>query len=157
VTPKVWATAFQSCGCTMGLVIEFIFANEANESSCCLQAVTNPHSNATSSEQKNWQRKRIMTKIIPFDAAHYLDSEEMIAEYLNQALLSGDSDVLLRAIADVAKARGIAQIAVDTGLGRESLYKALAVGAKPRFETIFKVLNALGLQLQATSVTASHR
>jgi probable addiction module antidote protein len=90
-----------------------------------------------------------MGKTTEFDAASYLDSEEMIAEYLNQALASGDTDLLLTAIGDVAKARGMAQIARDTGLGRESLYKAFAVGAKPRFETILKVLTALGVQMRA--------
>lgn len=90
-----------------------------------------------------------MVKIRDFDVAHYLDSEEMIAEYLNQALASGDTDLLLAAIGDVARARGMAQVAQETGLGRESLYKALTAGAKPRFDTIFKVLNALGVRMQA--------
>lgn len=90
-----------------------------------------------------------MSKTTEFDAANYLDSEEMIAEYLNQALASGDTDLLLSAIGDVARARGMAQIAQDSGLGRESLYKAFAAGAKPRFDTVFKVLQALGVRMQA--------
>ncbi len=90
-----------------------------------------------------------MVKTTEFDAASYLDSEEMIAEYLNQALASGDTDLLLSAIGDVAKARGMAQIARDTGLGRESLYKAFAAGAKPRFDTVMKVLRALGVEMHA--------
>ena len=73
----------------------------------------------------------------------------MIAEYLNQALASGDTDLLLAAIGDVARARGMAQVAQQAGLGRETLYKALTAGAKPRFDTIFKVLNALGVRMQA--------
>ncbi len=84
-----------------------------------------------------------------FEAADYLDSEEMMAEYLNQALASGDTDLLLAAIGDVARARGMAQVARDAGLGRESLYKALTVGAKPRFDTVFKVLQALGVRMYA--------
>ena len=90
-----------------------------------------------------------MVKTRDFDVAHYLDSEEMIAEYLNQALASGDTDLLLAAIGDVARARGMTQVAQEAGLGRESLYKALTAGAKPRFDTIFKVLNALGVRMQA--------
>lgn len=90
-----------------------------------------------------------MGQTTKFDAASYLDSEEMIAEFLNQALASGDIDLLLSAIGDVAKARGMAQIARDTGLGRESLYKAFAVGAKPRFDTVLKVLRALGVEMHA--------
>jgi probable addiction module antidote protein len=92
-----------------------------------------------------------MSKTTEFDASKYLDSEEMIAEYLNQALASGDADLLLLAIGDVAKARGIAQIARDTGLGRESLYKAFSAGAKPRFDTVLKVMRALGVEMHVYS------
>ncbi|CAD6527303.1 addiction module antidote protein [Paraburkholderia metrosideri] len=88
-------------------------------------------------------------KTARFDASHYLDSEEMIAEYLNAALEEGDADVLLAAIADIAKARGIAKVAADAGLGRESLYKTLAPGSKPRMDTVFKLLRALGIKLHA--------
>ncbi|WP_168789887.1 addiction module antidote protein [Paraburkholderia aromaticivorans] len=88
-------------------------------------------------------------KIARFDASDYLDSEEVIAEYLNAALEDGDADVLLAAIADIAKARGIAKVAADAGLGRESLYKTLAPGSKPRMDTVFKLLRALGVKLNA--------
>lgn len=87
------------------------------------------------------------TKFAKFDAADYLDNEETIAEYLTVALEDENPDVFLAAIADVAKARGMAAIAKSTGLGRESLYKALAPGAKPRYETIIKVLQGLGVKL----------
>ena len=93
-----------------------------------------------------------MTKPIVFDAADYLDSEEVIAEYLNVALSSEDPDLFLQAIADVAKARGIAQVAKETGLGRESLYKALAPGAKPRYDTVLKLIRALGVELHMTPI-----
>ena len=86
-------------------------------------------------------------KLTPFDAADYLDSEETIAEYLSAIMEEDDPDLLLAAIGDVAKARGMAQIARDTGLGRESLYKALQPGAKPRFDTVMKVMKALGVKL----------
>jgi len=91
-----------------------------------------------------------MKKPVVFDAADYLDSEEVIAEYLNVALASEHPDLFLQAIADVAKARGMAQLAKDTGLGRESLYKALAPGAKPRYDTVLKLIRALGVELQMT-------
>lgn len=84
-----------------------------------------------------------------FDAADYLDSDEVIAEYLNAALEDENPDVLLQAIADVAKARGMTQLARDTGLGRESLYKALTPGAKPRYDTVLKLMRALGVDLHA--------
>ena len=88
-----------------------------------------------------------MVKVSKFDAVDYLDSEEMMAEYLMAALEEENPDVFLAALSDVAKARGIAQLAKDTGLGRESLYKSLAPGAKPRFDTIMKITNALGVPL----------
>lgn len=93
-----------------------------------------------------------MTKnLTTFDAAHYLDSKEMIAEYLTQVLSDGDVDELLLAIGNIAKAKGMSQIAKETGLGRESLYKSFAEGSKPKFETVIKVLNSLGVKLQATA------
>jgi probable addiction module antidote protein len=82
-----------------------------------------------------------------FDPADYLDDDATMAEYLSAAAEDANPDVLLAAIGDVAKARGMAQIAKDTGLGRESLYKALSAGAHPRFETVNAVLRALGLKL----------
>lgn len=97
-----------------------------------------------------------MKTIHAFDAADYLDSKEVIAEYLNAALEDENPDVLLQAIADVAKARGMTQLAKDTGLGRESLYKALAPGAKPRYDTVLKLMRALGVELHTTPVHVSH-
>ncbi len=82
----------------------------------------------------------------PFDAADYLDNDEVIAEYLSAAVEDPDPDVFLAALGDVAKARGMAQIAKDAGLGRESLYKALNTGAHPRYETISAVMRALGVK-----------
>lgn len=86
-------------------------------------------------------------KLKSFDIANYLDSEEAIAEYLSQVLEDGDSDELIRSLGHIAKAKGMATIAKESGLGRESLYKALTVGSQPRFETISKVINALGLKI----------
>lgn len=91
------------------------------------------------------------SKLTPFDAAHYLDSKEMIAEYLSQVLSDGDMDELLLAIGNIAKAKGMTQIAKDTGLGRESLYKTFSQGSKPKFETVMKVLNSFGVKLKATA------
>ncbi|AIV67003.1 addiction module antidote protein [Burkholderia pseudomallei] len=88
-------------------------------------------------------------KTAPFDASNYLDSEEAIAAYINAAIEADDQDLLLLAIADVAKARGMAKVAADAGLGRESLYKALARGANPRFETVNKLMHALGVRFEA--------
>lgn len=89
-----------------------------------------------------------MTKLTPFDPADFLDNDEAIAEYLSAALEDTDPDVFLMAVRDVARAKGMAQLAKDAGLGRESLYKALSPGAKPRYDTVLKLLTALGVKLQ---------
>lgn len=94
-------------------------------------------------------KAKAKTRLIPFDAARYLDSDEAIAEYMSVVLESNDPDLLLQALSDVARAKGMAQVARDAGLGRESLYKALAPGAKPRFETVMKVARALGVKFTA--------
>jgi probable addiction module antidote protein len=93
-----------------------------------------------------------MSGLAPFDAADYLDDEETIAEYITAALEDPNPDVFLAAVRDVARARGMTQLAKDAGLGRESLYKALAPGAKPRYDTVVKLLLALGVKLSATPV-----
>ena len=90
-----------------------------------------------------------MVMVKAFDAADYLDNEHVIAEYLNAALEDENPDVFLKAISDVAKARGMTKLAQDAGLGRESLYKALSPGAKPRYDTVLKLIKALGVELHA--------
>ena len=94
--------------------------------------------------------KRNDLGLAPFDASDYLDNEETIAEYLTAALENPDPDAFLIAVRDVAKARGIAKVAADAGLGRESLYKALRPGAQPRFDTVRRLLEALGVRLDVT-------
>lgn len=91
------------------------------------------------------------TKITPFDPAEYLDNEEVIAEYLKDATESGDYEEFLSALGDVAKARGMTEIAKASGLSRESLYKAVRPGSKPQFETVDRIVHALGLKLTVTS------
>lgn len=84
-----------------------------------------------------------------FDLASYLNSDEVIAEYISAVLDEGNTHELLAALNHIAKAKGMASVAAKSGLGRESLYKALAVGAKPRFDTVLKVIRALGIRLHA--------
>lgn len=86
-----------------------------------------------------------------FDISQYLDNNEIIAEYLTQVIEEGDMDELFSAIGNIAKAKGISQISKDTGLGRESLYKTFKKGSKPRFDTVIKVLNSLGIHLKVVS------
>ncbi|MEN9707689.1 MAG: hypothetical protein RIQ68_97 [Pseudomonadota bacterium] len=87
------------------------------------------------------------TRFARFDPADYLDDLDVIAEYLTAAAEDSDPDIFIAALGDVARARGMTQISTQSGLGRESLYKALTAGAHPRFETINAVLQALGLKL----------
>jgi probable addiction module antidote protein len=94
--------------------------------------------------------------IAPFDASDYLDSEETIVEYLSAALENPDPDAFLVAVRDVAKAQGISTVAANAGLGRESLYKALKPGAQPRFDTVRRLLGALGVRLDVVSPMHTH-
>ncbi len=91
------------------------------------------------------------TTYTTFDAAEFLDNDAVIAEYLSAAAEDRNPNVFIAALGDVAKARGMAQIAKETGLGRESLYKAFSAGAHPRFETVNAVLRALGVKLAIVS------
>jgi len=89
-----------------------------------------------------------------FDIADYLDSNEMIAEYLNTVLEKGNETDIITAIGHIAKAIGMTKIAEQTGMSRPSLYKALSEGAKPQFSTIMKVLKAIGGQIQINPLSA---
>jgi len=92
-----------------------------------------------------------MPKLKPFDTSAFLDDDEVVAEYLTAALEDSNPNVFLAAVGQVAKARGMSAVAESTGLGRESLYKALTPGAKPRYDTVLKVLQGLGVKLTVTA------
>lgn len=99
--------------------------------------------------------KKIRIADLPdFDAAEYLDSEQAIAEYLTVVLEDGDAALLAAALGDIARARGMSEIAKQSGLTREALYKALRPNAHPRFDTISRVCAALGVRLVAQPVHA---
>ena len=89
------------------------------------------------------------TKTQPFDAADYLKSEDDMIAYLEAALEEDDPRVVAAALGDIARAKGMSQVARDAGLGRESLYKALSPEGNPEFGTVMKVVRALGLSLHA--------
>lgn len=86
-----------------------------------------------------------------WDAAEHLETEEDMAAYLEAALEENDPTLIAAALGDIARAKGMSQIAKQTGLGRESLYKALSAEGNPEFATVLKVIGALGLQLRAVS------
>ena len=89
-----------------------------------------------------------------WDPAEHLDTEEHMAAYLEAALEEGDPALIAAALGDIARAKGMTQVAREAGLGRESLYKALSPGGNPEFATIMKVIAALGLQLHAAPAGA---
>jgi len=97
------------------------------------------------------EQKKIETR--PWDAAEHLESEEDMAAYLDAALEDGDAALVVAALGDIARAKGMTLVARDAGLGRESLYKALSTTGNPEFATVLKVVRALGLQFH---VEAAH-
>ncbi len=97
--------------------------------------------------------KRVrVADLADFDAAPYLDSEEAIAAYLTDILAANDPALLAAALGDIARARGMSEIAKASGITREALYKALRPDAKPRFDTVNRVCAALGVKLVAQAV-----
>ena len=85
----------------------------------------------------------------PFDAVDYFENEDDMVAYLEAALEQDDARVVAAALGDIARAKGMSQVARDAGLGRESLYKALSPEGNPEFATVLKVVRALGLSLHA--------
>ena len=90
-------------------------------------------------------------KVRSFDVAEYLETEEDMVAYLEAVLEDGDPSLVVNALGTIARARGMSQIAKDTGLRRESLYKALSPDGNPEFSTVLKVVKALGLKFHAES------
>jgi probable addiction module antidote protein len=88
----------------------------------------------------------------PWDVAEHLETKEDLAAYLEAALEDGNPQLIAAALGDIARSKGMTQIARETGLGRESLYKALSPEGNPEFSTILRVFQALGLRLHVTSV-----
>jgi probable addiction module antidote protein len=93
-----------------------------------------------------------MVKISKFDAANYLKSPQAMADYLSEALATDDPEFICDALDTIARAKGMTQVAKETGLSRESLYKSLSGTTKPEFDTIRKVISSFGLRLVAEPV-----
>ena len=94
-------------------------------------------------------------KTARWDASEFLDSDEAIAAYLNAAFEDGDPGYIAAAIGHVAKAKGMSQIARQTGLTRENLYRALGDGGNPELSTMTKVMRALGMRIQVAPANPS--
>ena len=97
-------------------------------------------------------KKIKVSELQEFDAAEYLNNDEEVAAYLTTVLEENDAALLAAAIGDIARARGMSQVAKDSGIAREALYKALRPGSTPRFETISRVCAALGVRLVAQPI-----
>lgn len=95
------------------------------------------------------------TDLPEFDAAEYLDNEQEIAAYLSAILAEDDPALLAAALGDIARARGMSEIAHASGITREALYKALRPNAQPRFETVARVCKALGVTLDVRPASSS--
>lgn len=93
-------------------------------------------------------------KLRPWDSAEHLKTEEEMTLYLEACLEEGDAALIAHALGMIAKAKGMTQLARDTGLSRESLYKALSGEGNPEFATVMKVVSALGFRLHAEAVSA---
>ena len=90
-------------------------------------------------------------KLKEFDIANYLDDNKVIATYLTEILKDGDMEEFLSAIDEIARAKGMTKVSKESGLSRESLYKSFKSNAHPRFDTVLKVLNSFGIELQAVA------
>jgi probable addiction module antidote protein len=134
---------------------------EASQKEVCQEEARQRAGTGFSVEPSNFrpatklEERQMALKTFPFDAAEYLEDDEAIVEYLEEAMkiATEDSDpsFLTVALGTVARARGMSQIAKDAGLSRESLYKALGSAGNPEFGTVLKVLQALGLKLSIQS------
>ena len=98
--------------------------------------------------------KKLTTR--PFDMLNYLENEQDVELYLQVVMEDGDPALLAAALGDIARARGMTQLAKDTGLSRESLYKSLSGERAPSSDTLFKVMRALGFKLTVQPITPSH-
>ena len=94
------------------------------------------------------------TQTRPWDVVEHLKTEEDMAAYLEATLEEGDPALIAAALGDIARAKGMTQISRETGLGRESLYKALSPEGNPEFATVLRVVKALGLRLHASPAGA---
>ncbi len=98
-----------------------------------------------------------MTKTTIWDPAEYLDTPEAMAAYLEAALEEDDSALLAAALGDIARAKGMAQIAKDTGLARESLYRSLSQEGNPTLSTVLKIIASLGLKMHIEPIGVTAR
>jgi probable addiction module antidote protein len=147
---KLVGTGVSRCASTTPLATGCISSGAVILLVCCFAAVTNEARIATSHALELVQEFReddMVRKISRWDAAGTLETKEDIAAYLDAVLEDGDPDLLNAALGDIARAKGMTEIAHAAGLGRTNLYKALSPEGNPEFVTVARVLKALGLRL----------
>jgi probable addiction module antidote protein len=139
------------CGSTTVLATGCISSGAETRSSYCFVAATSEPRIVISRAPSNWHRRSkgnaMAHKTTRWDAADTLETKEDIAAYLDAVLEDGDPDLLKAALGDIARAKGMTEIAQAAGLGRANLYKALSPDGNPEFTTVARVLKALGLRL----------
>src|SRR4051794_10146529 len=159
-TPATFARserASASFGSTMVPATGSISSNAARRWSSCSVEATRAPKTGISEPPRNWRGRNdaMPLETMPWDVAEHLDNDEAIAAYVDAALEDGDPALIAAALGDIARARGMAQIASETGLSRESLYRALSAKGNPEFGTILAVMRALGIRLSAKPFPAS--
>ena len=97
----------------------------------------------------------MVLKTTPFDVAEYLENADDIRVFMDEAFATEDPAFIAHALGTVARAKGMTQIAKDSGLSRESLYKALSAEGNPEFATVLKVMHSLGIRMTTTTVPLS--
>jgi probable addiction module antidote protein len=97
------------------------------------------------------KKRKAKIKTLKWDPARYIRTEKDVVAYLDAALEEGDAAIVAEVLGDIARSKGMAVIAKKSGLGRESLYKALSKGGNPKLDTLFKVVHALGLKLKTAA------
>ena len=107
-----------------------------------------------SGTRKQATTTKVQTRL--WDAADYLEHPEDVVAYLDAALEDGDPQLIVAALGDIARSKGMTRVAADAGLGRESLYKALSSDGNPRFATVLKVLKATGIRLYPSVTPRAH-
>src|SRR3989344_4571650 len=150
-TARLWAKACRSSACSSAPVTAHISRWWATRWCCCWSAETRTASRAI----LHWlvsSRKRclVMVETRTFDPAEFLTSEDDVVRYLNVWMEDGTPQEIARALGDLARSKGMTEIAKRTGLGRQALYNALSENGNPTLETLMAVLSALGLRLSVT-------
>ncbi len=144
-------------------VSAFTSKNEARPSSSCCAGETRAHRPGTSKQRSVWRRngakkmakKTVREKLTPYDPAEDLESDEAVAVFMAEAFQTNDAGYIAHALGVVARAKGMAQIASQTGLSREQLYRSFSEKGNPTLKTTLAVMDALGVKLTAKIPTAA--